>query len=493
MSTDSDEQLISLDAQMKHYESYIKANPLWEFSGLYYDEGITGTKKEKRPELLRMISDCEDGRIDYIVTKSISRFARNTTDCLGLVRKLQKLGIFIYFEKEEIDTGKMENELMLSILSGLAESESVSIAENNKWSIKRRFQNGTYKIACPPYGYDNVDGNMVVNKAQAKVVRHIFAEVLSGKGTYRIANELNSQKAPTKNGGKWTCTTIRGMVCNEKYIGDALFQKTYADSNFNRHRNDGEKEQYLIRNHHEPIISREDFEAAQTAIEQRGKEKGAQRQQRKYQNRYPFSGIIICGECGGTFKRRTHASGKHKYAWCCFTHITDIKKCSMKYIPESAFEYAFVTMMNKLIFGNQTVLRPLLFSLRGVNIEESVESIQELDKKLEENAEQQQVLVGLMTKKYLEPAVYKKSNNELLREAERIRSQKESISRLMNCDNRNLTAISELLQYTTKASMLKGFDEELFNRFVERIHVYSREEIGFELKCGLTLKERVVI
>lgn len=165
----------------------------------------------------------------------------------------------------------------------------------------------------------------------------------------------------------------------------------------------------------------------------------------------------------------------------------------MKYIPESAFEYAFVTMMNKLIFGNQTVLRPLLFSLRGVNIEESVESIQELDKKLEENAEQQQVLVGLMTKKYLEPAVYKKSNNELLREAERIRSQKESISRLMNCDNRNLTAISELLQYTTKASMLKGFDEELFNRFVERFMYIPAEEIGFELKCGLTLKERVVI
>ncbi len=165
----------------------------------------------------------------------------------------------------------------------------------------------------------------------------------------------------------------------------------------------------------------------------------------------------------------------------------------MKYIPESAFEYAFVTMMNKLIFGNQTVLRPLLISLRGVNSDESLESIRALDKKLEENAEQQKVLVGLMTKKYLEPAVYNKSNNELLREAERIQRQKESISRLINCDNRNLTEISELLQFTTKAEMLKGFDGELFTRFVERIHVYSREEIGFELKCGITLKERPVI
>ncbi len=161
VSTDTDEQLESLETQIKHYESYIRANPEWEYAGIYYDEGISGTKKEKRPELLRMIADCENGSIDFIVTKSISRFARNTTDCLELVRKLQNLGIFIFFEKENINTGKMENELMLSILSGLAENESVSIAENNKWSVRRRFQNGTYKISSPPYGYDSVDGKLM--------------------------------------------------------------------------------------------------------------------------------------------------------------------------------------------------------------------------------------------------------------------------------------------------------------------------------------------
>lgn len=492
VSTDSDEQLGSLETQIAHYESYIKANPAWTFVGVYYDEGITGTKKEKRPKLLRMISDCENGHIDLIVTKSISRFARNTTDCLELVRKLQKLGIFIYFEKENIDTGKMENELMLSILSGLAENESVSIAENNKWSIQRRFQNGTYKISCPPYGYNSVDGMLVINKPQAKNVRFIFSEILSGKGTQKIADELNRRRVPTQKGGHWTSTTIRGMTGNEKYTGDVIFQKTYTDSNFNRHRNGGDKERYLIRDHHEPIITHEEFEAAQAVIEQRGKEKGVQKQQPKYQNRYPFSGKIICGHCGSTFKRRIHASGRHKIAWCCATHIQDIKKCSMKYIPESSLEYAFVTMMNKLIFGNQTVLKPLLRSLREVNADDSLENIGELEKKREENAEQQKVLVGLMTKGYLEPAVYNKSNNELLREAERIQRQKESISRLMNCDDRNLTEVSELLQYTTKAAKLKGFDGELFARFVERVHVYSRTEIGFELKCRITLKERLV-
>ncbi len=249
VSTDSDEQLVSLDTQIKHYESYINANPEWAFAGLYYDEGVTGTKKEKRSELLRMIADCEDRKIDLIVTKSISRFARNTTDCLELVRKLLNLDVFIYFEKENINTGSMESELMLSILSGLAESESVSIAENNKWSIQRRFQNGTYKISYPPYGYDNIDGEMVVNEQQAEIVCYIFASILSGKSTHKIADELNNRKAPTKKGGRWTATTIRGMVRNEKYTGDAIFQKTYTDVHFNRHNNNGEKDQYLIRKH----------------------------------------------------------------------------------------------------------------------------------------------------------------------------------------------------------------------------------------------------
>lgn len=198
VSTGSEEQLVSLEAQKKHYESYIKANPEWEFAGLYYDQGVTGTKKEKRGELLRMISDCEDGKIDFIITKSLSRFARNTTDCLELVRKLTGLGVYIYFEKENLNTQSMESELMLSILSSLAESESVSISENNKWSAQRRFQNGTFKVAYPPYGYDNVDGQMVVNEEQAETVRWMFDAALAGKGTHWIASELNGQGIPTK-------------------------------------------------------------------------------------------------------------------------------------------------------------------------------------------------------------------------------------------------------------------------------------------------------
>jgi DNA invertase Pin-like site-specific DNA recombinase len=492
VSTDSSEQIESLDTQIKHYESYIKANPDWEFAGIYFDEGITGTKKEKRAGLLQMVSDGESGKFNLIVTKSISRFARNTTDCLELVRKLLDLGIFIYFEKENINTGSMESELMLSILSGLAESESVSIAENSKWSVIRRFQNGTYKISCPPYGYDTVDGKLVINEPQAEIVRHIFTEILSGKGTQKIANALNQRGIPSKKGGHWTATTIRGIAGNEKYTGDAIFQKTYTDAHFSRHYNYGEKDQYLIKSHHDAIVSHEDFEAAQMIIEQRGKEKGLEKQDKKYQNRYPFSGKIICGECGGKFKRRIHSTGRHNIAWCCLTHILDIERCSMKYIPETDFEYAFVTMMNKLIFGHQIILKPLLMSLRGIKSEDSIEKLHDLDEKLKENEKQRQVLIALQTRGYLDPAVYNRSNNELIQEAERIQRQKESLSRFINSDNTNLHEVSELLQYATKSEMLDTFDGKLFTRFVERIIVYSRAEIGFELKCGLTLKERLI-
>ena len=181
VSTASDEQLISLEAQKAHYEDYIKSNDEWEYAGLYYDEGITGTKKECRDGLLSLVDACEKGMVDLVITKSISRFSRNTTDCLELVRKLLDLKVTVIFEKENINTGAMESELMLSILSSLAESESVSISENSKWSVQKRFQNGTFIISYPPYGYKNENGEMVIVPEQAEVVKQIFADTLAGK------------------------------------------------------------------------------------------------------------------------------------------------------------------------------------------------------------------------------------------------------------------------------------------------------------------------
>jgi len=493
VSTDSEEQLVSLQVQKTHYDSYIKANPEWEYAGLYYDEGISGTKKENRSELLRMISDCENRKIDLIITKSISRFARNTTDCLEMVRKLVDLGVYIYFEKENINTQSMESELMLSILNGLAESESVSISENSKWSIQRRFQNGTFKFSYPPYGYENISGQMVVNSKQSEVVKLIFAEVLSGKGTQKIADDLNNQSVPTKKGGRWTATTVRAILCNEKYTGDIIFQKTYTDSHFNRHTNYGEKDMYLVENHHEAIVSHEDFEAVDAIINQRAKEKGIEKRNGKYQNRYSFSGKIICSECGSTFKRRIHSAGIRKYtAWCCNKHLKQITECSMQFIRDEDIKTAFVTMMNKLIFGKKLILRPLLDGLRNQNNTDSFRKIEELETKIEKNMEQSQMLTGLMTKGYLEPALFNKEKNSLASEDARLRAKKQQLTHSVNGNLAKVEEVNSLLKITTKSKMLTAYEDELFENYVERIIVYSRDEIDFELKCGITLRERLV-
>ena len=225
MSTDNDAQLESLDVQKSHYEKYISSRTDWELAGIYFDEGITGTKKEKRYELLRMIDDCKLGKINFIITKSISRFSRNTSDCLEIVRTLLALNIPIYFEKEDLNTSSMESELILTLLSSLAESESSSTSDNTRWSIQNRFKNGTYKISYPPYGYDWDGKNILINESQATVVKRIFSETLNGKGTQAIATMLSDEKVPTKKNGKWSSSTINGMLKNEKYTGDVILQK----------------------------------------------------------------------------------------------------------------------------------------------------------------------------------------------------------------------------------------------------------------------------
>lgn len=493
VSTASDDQLISLEAQKVHYENHIKANDEWEYAGLYYDEGITGTKKEKRDGLLSMIADCERGKIDLIITKSISRFCRNTTDCLELVRKLLDLNIYINFEKENLNTGSMESELMLSILSSLAESESVSISENEKWSIKKRFQNGTYIISYPPYGYDNVDGEMVIVPEQAEIVKEIFASALSGKGTHAIAADLNSRAVPTKKGGKWTGGTINGIIGNEKYTGDVIYQKTYTDSSFNRHANYGQHDQYLVQGHHEAIISHETYENANAVLKQRGREKGNKRNTGIYQNRYGFSGRIKCGECGSSFKRRIHYKPSGSYiAWCCSKHIENVDGCSMKYILDDAVKVSFITMINKLIFAQQIILKPLLNNIKGLNDKDRLLKIEELESLIEKNMEQRQVLTRLMASGYLEPALFNKESNTMTLEAETLREEKEKLMHSIGGDMTKAEELQNLIKFTTQKAMLTEYDDEVFLSYVERVTVLSRSEIVFELKCGLKLKERLV-
>ena len=492
VSTDSDAQLESLETQMSHYKSYITARDDWEFAGLYFDEGITGTKASKRPQLMRLITDCKARKIDFVITKSITRFSRNTTDCLEIVRTLLNLNIPVYFEKENINTGSMESELFLSILSSMAEGESTSISENNKWSIKKRFENGTYKLGYAPYGYSWEDVDIKVNPEQAKIVKRIFSDLLSGKGTDAIARELNDEQVPTKKGGRWTSTSIRGIIANEKYTGDVIFQKTYTDSNFNRHKNDGVLDKYFVPDHHEAIISHEDFEAAAALIEQRAAEKGIQRGSAKYQQRYAFSGKIICGECGDTLRRRIHKSTYGSYvAWVCNTHLADTSKCSMLYLRDDDLKLAFATMLNKLIYCYKLVLKPYLEALQTNTRDAALLRIQHLETLLEQNAEQRETLHKLMAQGYIDQILFTQENNALLSQANDFRSDIEALNRSQTLDTTKVYETERLIHFCERGEMSQEYNEDLFELFVDHIYVYSRQEVGFVLHCGLTFKERI--
>ncbi|MBV1757995.1 MAG: recombinase family protein [Dethiosulfatibacter sp.] len=493
VSTGSDEQLLSLETQKVHYENYINANDEWVFAGIYFDEGISGTKVEKRIGLLQMLSDCETGSIDYIITKSISRFSRNTTDCLEMVRRLQELNIPVFFEKENINTGSMDSELMLTILSSMAESESVSISENSKWSIQKRFQNGTFIVSYPPYGYENKNGELVIIPEQAVVVKRIFEEALAGKGTRAIARGLEQDGIPTKKNRIWSPSTINGILKNEKYTGDVIFQKTFTDRSFNRHKNRGELNQYQVENHHAPIITHEVFNKAQDLLDQHGKEKGIEKDKGKYQVRYAFSGKIICGDCGSKFKRRKHYKPSGDYvAWCCSKHIENKKECSMKYVAEEALKVTFVRMMQKLVATHTKIIKPFAWSLSGTNDKEYLLKLSEIDERIGKNIEQRQVLVGLMSSAILEPAVFNKENNALVAELNRLQIEKELLASSIISYRKQSEEAQKLLKYLSKCGDILQFDDNIFLEYVEKIVVGSREEVVFTLKCGLNLPERLV-
>lgn len=487
VSTENEDQKESLEAQREHYESWIRMHDDWECAGVFYDFGISGTKADAREGLQALLYACRTGSVDYVLTKSISRFSRNTSDCLSLVRELLSYNIPIYFEKENIDTGSMESELILSVLSSMAQSESESISKNVKWSVKKRMEEGNFVFGYLPYGYTkDTAGNMVIDPVESEIVKLIFDLALNGMGTYKIAQLLDKRKVPTRKGGKWSGSTVKGILVNEKYYGAAAFQKTYTDSNFRRHNNHGEVDSFIAEDHHEAIISKEVFDRVQVMIQKHIDEHGIVKDMGKYHNKYPFSGIIICGECGGKFKRQTQSGG---IAWACSTHLYNKDACSMMFIKDEAIKAAFVTMMNKLIFGCKQVLAPYYDALRLVDTDESLQGILDLKNELQRNSDRKNDLRKLRVKGFLDAAMYNQELRRVEKESEEIRAKMKCIDRAG--ENGDIKETKKLLRFAESAEMLTEFSDELFTEYVDSIIVYTRTCIGFRLRCGLTLKEEV--
>ena len=329
VSTASDAQGESLENQTTYYRNLIEANPEYEYVGIFADQGITGTK-DTRPEFQKMLALAREGNIDLILTKSISRFARNTTVVLEVVRELKLLGVEVKFEKDNISSMSGDGELMLVVLSSFAQEESKSMSENIKWRYRRNFEQGKVAINATRFlGYDKDEyGNLVINPGQAEIVERIFTEYISGKGSFVIAKELNEEGILTVAGGKWHSSTVLNILKNEKYQGDAKLQKTYSKDHISKKKctNRGELDSYYIEGNHPPIVSKEIWEEAQCQMKMRAEEKGNSGE--KCQNRYPLTGMLFCSKCGAPLRRRTWNS-KHackKIVWQCSTYIKEGKE-----------------------------------------------------------------------------------------------------------------------------------------------------------------------
>lgn len=487
VSTDNYEQQDSLETQKEHYESWIRLHNDWEFAGIYYDSGISGTNAESRDGLQALLQDCRNGKINYILTKSISRFARNTVDCLSLVRELIDLQIPVYFEKENLNTGSMESELILSILSSMAEDESKSISKNLKWSIQKKFENGTFKLSYVPYGYTrDENGNMIIEPCEAKIVKRIFKRFVSGVGSHRIAKELNADGIIPRKGINWTSTSILNIIENEKYIGDALFQKTYTDENFKRKKNNGEMPAYLIHEHHEPIIDKELFDAAQKTIKQRAA--NHRKDSNVYLNRYCFSGKIICGNCKSVMKRQTY--GKI-IMWACNKHISNIESCVMKSIRDDSLKAAFVTMLNKLIFSKEILLKPYYTYIVSSDNDENVTRIQELQKELKSLSIRSDNLRKLRAQDMVDNIIFNRELNFIKKQEDVCRME---MLQCTNAESQGAVVMREtekLIKFIEHTEILTAFDDNHFTEFVDKIIIPDRRTAVFCLKCGLKLKEEL--
>ena len=505
VSTLYDTQKESASVQTAHYRDLIRAHSGWQNAGIYCDNGISAKQMEGRDELRRLLEACRKGKVDLILTKSISRFARNTTDCLHMIRMLRTYGVHVYFEKENLHTGSMEGELMLTILASMAEDESKSISANEKWAVQKRFQQGTFKLSNPPYGYRIEDGRLVIDKREAEVVRRIFAAVLEGKGANLITEELNLQGIPTKKGkGRWHPGTLRNILQNEIYIGDLRMQKTYTDEQLQRRKNTGARTQYYMDCHHEAIIDRQTFDAARMAIRQRGYEKGRYREENAREQRIStepsketsgganvLTSVLRCGCCGAPMVRaRDYLKHETIYYRSCRTHIRNKEKCGRKRIREERIYAAVQRMIRKLIFAQTVIfdlylerIRKELACMEG-NIPGDGGKAGEWEKKRDELM-QMYACAMITPHEYRRRLLWIEAQIECCREQSvRIRNDADLIAEILSVRQWLRSRDAEAGTGLSRESA-----EEFIERFVKRMVIKEDGTLRVELRCGLCFDE----
>ena len=355
VSIEKEFMIESLATQVSYYRSHIQRNPEWQYIGVYADEGITGTKSD-RPAFKRLIADCNSGLIDMVITKSLSRFSRNTVDTLNILRELKQKGVDVFFERENIHSSSGDGELMLTILSSFAQEESRSVSENCKWRIRKKMEQGELVNFREMYGYIVCKGKVDIDQERATIVRSIFSDYLDGVGATEIARCLTQNGVQTLRDGQWTASKILGMLKNEKYTGDALFQKKYVLDHLSKRRvwNHGERTMYFAEETHPAIVDHETFDRVQERIAEELEANGGRRAN---QHRYLFSGRIVCDACGKHYKRITK---RGKPYWQCATTVqSGTAACHSKRIPEDTLLDTTRNVLNDEELSEETFLQSI--------------------------------------------------------------------------------------------------------------------------------------
>lgn len=482
VSTDSDEQFTSYEAQVDYYTNYISNRADWGFVGIYTDEGISGTNRKHREGFNSMVKDALDGKIDLIITKSVSRFARNTVDSLTTVRELKDAEVEVYFEKENIWTFDSKGELLITIMSSLAQEESRSISENVTWGQRKRFSDGKVSVPFANFlGYDKgPDGNLVINKEQAKIVKKIYRYFLEGNTPYRIAKMLTEEGIPTIQGKKkWSAGPVKNILTNEKYKGDALLQKSFTVNFLTKEKkiNEGEIPQYYVEKNHEAIIEPKVWDFVQDLLENKP----------RYNNDI-FSSKIVCGCCGSFYGAKTwHSNSKYKRTiWRCNNKYSKQgSPCKTPHLYEEDIKKAFIDSVNKLVFNKGHIIDDLklledIFDTTELNksLEDSVENMnstkENIEKLIEKNSKSSQDQIEYAKK-------YEKLVNKFNAEKEKY---EDLCTQIQDKESRKLK-YNFFIEKLDSLASLDEFDPILWNLMLDKMVVNEDGSFEFIYSNGI--------
>ena len=489
VSTNSSDQQNSYNTQVRYYTRYIKSRTEWTLVDIFADEGLSGTSSEKRENFQRMITMCELKQIDLVVTKSVSRFARNVKETLEYVRKLKLLGIGVVFEKEGINTLSMGDEMLLNTFAAIAQEESVSISQNVRFSIKKKMESGEYINGCVPFGYRLENKVMIPFEPEAEIVRSLFQGYLNGASLTELCRYLEKQSiSPRNQGAKWNVRVVSKMLSNEKYIGDSLYQKKYRETTvpFTQHINYGQEEQYYATGTHEGIVDKEIFASVQELLKKR---RELYSRPEVAPAKYPFTHRIQCSECG-TFYRRRIVNGS--VVWGCNQHIEDRTACDSHYYREDRIMDAFIGIINRLRFAEEGIIAEsieltekaiLLKKRNNLQAMESSQSMAELNAKL-------LMLEQLKSKGYLAPDVFETQSREINGQINEIKTKRiQSLSSALDVALEEFKTLQARLNEIDEP--LDSFDPKLFEEVIKGMTVNNRDEMTFRLIGDLTFTVRL--